>query len=101
MERIELNKNCKRILLSLRNNKYIYCSKDNDDLLFLEYVNLVTLLKGLGNHILNINLTEKGNAYLHFNPKLKNPSIWEDKKYWITTFISFVAIIISIVALCK
>ena len=38
---------------------------------------------------------------MYDNPKLNNPSIWDDKKYIITTVISVVALIISIIALLK
>ena len=37
--------------------------------------------------------------FLDRNPKLKNPSIWEDTKYWITTAFALVASIISIISI--
>jgi autotransporter-associated beta strand protein len=46
-------------------------------------------------------LTDIGEAYLYSNPQLKDPSIWDDKKYWINTAISLVALIVAIIALFK
>lgn len=102
MDRIKLTPNSQRILKLLRKNQYNEVSEaDHEDINFLKQEDLVTTLEAETGSIVLIDLTDKGRAYLHINPKLKNPSIWEDKKYWITTIISLVAIIISIIALVK
>jgi hypothetical protein len=102
MERIELSKPCKRILRAIKDKKYSDIPEnDTEDLSLLEHMGLVDVKWCEFGYAIIANLSNKGVAYMKVNPKLKNPSIWEDKKYWITTIISFVAIIISIVALCK
>ena len=46
-------------------------------------------------------LTDRGKAYIASNPSLKNPTIWDDKKYIINTIISVAALIVAIIALFK
>ena len=101
MERIELSKRSKNILFALKANKYpaTIPAEDINDITVLIEEGLIKATSLLNNHYSAASLTQKGKAYLQCNPQLKNPSIWEDKKYWITTSISVLAIIISIVAL--
>ena len=101
MERIELSKKSKAILFALKANKYPASipTEDANDITVLIEEGLIKATALINNQYSAASLTQKGKAYLHCNPKLKNPSIWEDKKYWITTSISILAIIISIVAL--
>lgn len=101
MERIELNKNCKQILCELSTASYSRKTDDISDLYILQAVGLIQGSHTKDAQFAFIKLTDYGKAYLSWNPKLKNPSIWEDKKYWITTIVSIIAIIISIIALCK
>lgn len=103
MNKIKLNKNCKRILLDLNNNKYpvIALEKDKKDIDILVYEGLIEIMSLINNKQGFPVLTAKGSAYISRNPKLKNPSIFDDKKYLITTLISLISIIISIIALYK
>lgn len=100
MERIELPKSCKTILFAIKEKRYLDIpEKDYLDLHLLEYEGLVDVVwTEFGSAIL-ANLTHKGIVYMHSNPKLKNPSIWEDTKYWITTAFALVASIISIISI--
>lgn len=68
--------------------------------MILENESLVHGTKGKDG-ILAPRLTAMGEAYIASNPKLKNPSIWEDTKYIINTTISIIALIISLIALIK
>ena len=101
MERIELSKRSKKILLALKANKYPASipTEDANDITVLIEEGLIKATSLMNNQYCAASLNQKGKAYLHCNPRLKNPSIWEDKKYWITTSISVLAIIISIIAL--
>lgn len=103
MEKIALSKNCKKILFQLRDNKrqLLYKDKDFDDIKYLVLLELVTASKLMNKSFCDVCLTEKGERYLYQNPKLKNPSIWDDKKYWINTAISVLALIVAIIALFK
>ena len=103
MDRIALNDNCKKILKTIKAGTYDVSipREDTEDVNVLIQCGLVTATELMNGAYINANLSDKGRAYLHVNPMLKNPSIWEDKKYWITTAGSVIAIIISIIALCK
>ena len=102
MDRIELNYNCKQILLLLRSNRKNEISNvDNDDINLLIILDLISAVKLTDGNYCNPLLTEKGRAYIHWNPELKNPSIWDDKKYWITTSIAILSLILSIIAIIK
>ena len=101
MEKIELNDNCKKLLNKIKNGSYQQGEKaDFEDLNFLKTKGFIKAIATTSGFIVT-GLTEEGRAYLHSNPNLKNPSIWDDKKYWITTAISFAALIISFIALLK
>ena len=102
MERIYLTKSCKRILQAIKNKKYSNIPKnDTEDLLLLEQMGLVDVKWCEFGFAIIVNLSNKGVAYMRVNPELKNPSIWDDKKYWINTVISVLALIVAIVALFK
>ena len=92
MEKIKLTKRGKKILLLLKEGKYKPEKSDFNEL------NLLTI-EGLGlcDSFITYQLTDKGKAYLLSNPKLKNPSIFDDKKYIVTTIISIIALILSII----
>ena len=100
MEKIYLPKSCKKILRKIQNNEYDRIPvQDTADLLFLEHNRLVRVVWCEFGYAVIANLTEKGIIYLHINPKLKNPSIFEDKKFWINTAISVAALVVAIIAL--
>ena len=100
MNKIKLSDNAKRILLALGKDtdfNYDYKDSDEKDLVLLEIEGLVDpcwTYNGPSPYI-----TERGIAYVHMNPELKDPTIWDDKKYWVTTGISVIALIVSIAAL--
>ena len=103
MERITLSKNCKLILFQLqgRKAKILYKNGEYDDVKYLVTKGLITA-KELGKKAYcDLQLTDIGLSYLYENPKLKNPSIWDDKKYLINTAISILALIVAIIALFK
>ena len=101
MDKIYLDDNCKEILKEIKDNRYENDSnKDCEELNILKNLGLINATKTLKGYIV-IGLTDKGREYLYNNPNLKNPSIWDDKKYWITTAISIAALIVSIIALLK
>ena len=100
MEKISLPQKAKELLWQLNEDKYIPKEEDMEVLNFLEvagFGEVQTTADGLEDFELN----EFASAYLYWNPKLKNPTIWDDKKYLITSAIAVVAIIISIIALFK
>lgn len=102
MERIQLTKSCKNILLSIQNKQYNNIPKeDTTDLLLLEQIGLINVIWSETGCAIIANLSDKGAAYLCANPKLRNPSILEDKKFWINTAISFGALIVAVIALLK
>ena len=97
--KIHLSKDEKLILLGLNSDKYSISENDKQWLLVLEQKKLIGTNKGANGRIRRAYITDFGKAYLSENPKLNNPSIWDDKKYIITTIISGAAILISAVAL--
>ena len=101
MEKIALNDNCKRLLRKIKEGSY--CDGLKSDLEDLNLLKTLGLIKAVATKtgFVVTGLTNEGRAYMHSNPDLKNPSIWDDKKYWITTAISFAALILSIIALLK
>ena len=103
MDRIKLTKKEKQILRAIRDNKYPANAhpEDVNDLIYLREVGLIHGANKIPNSLACIHLADYGKAYFTYNPKLKNPSIWQDKKYIITTAISLIALAISIIALIK
>ena len=102
MDRIKLSKEEKLLLKRLSARKYPdqVLEEDLKVFMILENESLVHGTKGKVG-ILAPRLTAMGEAYIASNPKLKNPSIWEDTKYIINTTISIIALIISLIALIK
>lgn len=102
MDRIKLSKEEKLLLKRLSAKKYPdqVLEEDLKVFMILENESLVHGTKGKDG-ILAPRLTAMGEAYIASNPKLKNPSIWEDTKYIINTTISIIALIISLIALIK
>ncbi len=102
MEKIYLSKACEKILRAIRDKQYHDIPKsDTEDLLLLEQKGLINVVWCELGYAVIVNLSPKGITYLHVNPKLCNPSIFDDKKFWINTAISLLAVIISIFALLK
>jgi hypothetical protein len=101
MEKIKLNDNCKRLLKEIKSGSYQEgIESDLEDLNFLNTKGLINAIQTLNGYVIT-GLTDEGRAYLHSNPDLKNPSIWDDWKYWINTAISVFALIVAIIALFK
>ena len=103
MERIELSKKQRTILKAIARGKYPnVCSKEDiKDIIVLRELGLVHGTNVMTGDIVAVRLTDSGTAYMQQNPKLKNPSIWQDKKYIINTAISLIALIISIISITK
>lgn len=100
MEKITLNDNCKKLLKEIKSGSYQnIIESDIEDLEFLKTMGLIDAVAITPEYV--VRLTDKGKAYLHSNPDLKNPSIWDDKKYWINTAISILALIVAFIALLK
>lgn len=101
MEKITLNDNCKRLLKAIKDDGYQVASKsDIEDVMTLKALGLIDIIQTKDGIFID-GLTDEGRVYLHSNPDLKNPSIWDDKKYWINTAISVFALIVAIIALFK
>ena len=99
MEKIKLNDNCKRLLKEIKSGLYQdILEPDIEDLNLLKILGLIKAVNTTTGFVVT-GLTDEGRAYLHSNPDLKNPSIWDDKKYWINTAISVLALIVAIIAL--
>ncbi len=106
MDKVRISKEGKRILLALRNNNYPDQVPDEDYEIFnlLEVEGFVKSAHAKGDGrtaFLAPHLSDEGMAYITAYPDLRNPSIWDDKKYLITTCISVLALIIATVALFK
>ncbi len=99
MEKIKLTDRCKDILRQLNEKKYTPIPEDQKALLLLHEDGLIAGNRYSSGEIYTCRITPKGEAYLYSNPKLKNPSIWDDKKYIITTAISVVALVVSTIAI--
>lgn len=97
MEKIKLTNRGKQILFLLKECKYKVEESDYEELNLLMIEGLGQGTKGLSDSFITYQLTEKGKAYLLSNPKLNNPSIFDDKKYIVTTIISIIALILSII----
>ena len=82
-EKIELTEKEKKIFFELANDTYEIDSNDFRELEHLEYLGLGTGIKGEFGVYFDYELTDKAKAYVFENPKLKNPSILDDKKFWI------------------
>ena len=85
MEKIKLSDREKEIIIALANKNYLIDNsvKDSDELEHLEYLGFGKGITCDFGGYLDYRLTPKAKAYLHNNPKLKDPSIFDDKKFWI------------------
>ena len=100
MDKIYLNDNCKAIIYAIKNDTYEERDADSEDINLLHTLELIDVTYTKDGDFVD-GLTDKGRAYLHSNPTLKNPSIWDEKKYWINTAISILALIVAFIALFK
>lgn len=82
-EKLELTKKEKKIFFALANDVYEIDSNDTSELEHLEYLGLGTGMKGEFGGYFDYELTEFAKAYVFENPKLKNPSILDDWKFWL------------------
>ena len=101
-----MSKDCRRIMLAMYNGNYSdrVPEKDLEAFTILEVEGLAKSAHAKGDghmEMLAPHLTDGGRAYVASNPTLKNPSIWDDKKYIINTIISVVALAVAIIALFK
>lgn len=97
MERIKLSSREKKILKQLSAGKYPMdvMKQDKMPIKKLIYDELVSCKETEFGDMLVPELTRKGELYMYDNPKLKNPSILQDKGF----VLSVIAIIISIISL--
>lgn len=103
MQRIHLSENSKRILLELQSRNYqlLYHKDDYYDIHSLISLGLISATELPAYNFAHVKLTLKGRMYLHENPQLKNPCIWDDKQYLINTVISLLALVVAIIALFR
>lgn len=93
MEKIYLSQSSKRILKAIKAQQNSDALKeDTGDLMILEQEGLINVRWDEQNRPIIIRLSDKGNAYMRENPKLKNP-ISEEKKFCITSILSFFKLI--------
>ncbi len=98
MEKIQLTKEEKDMLFAVNRGDNECLGKDME--IFYRLRDKGFLTSGCKTMLgIAMFLTTYGKDYLSHNPKLNNPSIWDDKKYIINTIISLVAIAISAAAL--
>ena len=96
MERMYLTDRAKVILLALSKEEEPEINEsDEKDLILLKEEDLIEL-EGTKDGMLYPEITDKGIAYVHINPKLTNPSIWQDYKWIITSLITIIGILVTI-----
>ena len=96
MERMYLTDRAKVILLALsKEEEFEINESDEKDLILLKEEDLIEL-EGTKDGMLYPEITDKGIAYVHINPKLTNPSIWQDYKWIITSLIAIIGVLVTI-----
>ena len=83
MNKIELTKKEKEIIFELAKENYILSDDDTNELKHLAYLGIGKGIESEFGGYFDYELTEKAKAYISENPKLKNPSILDDKKFWL------------------
>ena len=83
MNKIELTKKEKDILFRLYEDKYEICEEDKYELHHLVSLGLGKGIESEFGGYFDFDLTDMARDYFFENPKLKNPSILDDKKFWI------------------
>lgn len=103
MERLKLNKSEKQILIDIQNSNYPHEVKKDDYLSMrkLIYEGLVECVESEYGQLLIPSLTNKGKIYFLDNPKLKNPSFFQDKSFILSIIASVISIITLILTLIK
>ena len=81
-DKIELTKREKEIIVMASNDSYQVKEEDYKELKHLAFLGLGETMDGEFGQIFEFELSNKAKAYLFENPKLKNPSIFDDKKFW-------------------
>ena len=101
IKKIKLTERGKEILLLLDHEEYILQDTDEEakELLFLTIEGLIGSKTQIASQYPIVYLKPKGKAYLLSNPNLDNPSIWDDKKFKISTLLSIIIILLSIISL--
>lgn len=102
MEKIKLTPRSKEIFRLMFEGNYMdtYTPDDDGALTLLENEGLI-ILNTNNDGVTNAFPSNRGFAYYHVYPELKDPTIFDDKKYLITTIIAVAALIISIISLFK
>lgn len=102
MEKVKLSKEEKRLLKEIASKKYSNSTpkKDVGVIKLLQVKDFIRVTDTIDGPVV-IGISDYGKAYLEENPKLHNPSIFDDKKYIINTIISLVALTVAIIALFK
>lgn len=95
MERIELPDECKFVFISIANKTFQPTLKEEEKgwLAILESEGLIKQIKDTNGGCITSELTTKGRAYLAANPKLKDPSFWDDKHALVDHLINFLGLI--------
>lgn len=95
MKKIKLTDRAKEIFIACNNKCYKKQEGDSPHFSLLVNEGLIDYSDKAKQYY----ITHRGRSYLLLNPKLKNPTIWDDRKYLITTAISILALAVSVIAL--
>lgn len=103
MERLKLSKIEKQILKDIQNSNYPHEVKKEDYLPIrkLIYEGLIECVESEHGQLLIPGLTNKGKVYFLNNPKLKNPSVFQDKSFVLSIFASIISILSLIISIIK
>lgn len=95
MEKIYLKKEEKAIMFALRDEVY---KENRSDSYYANKLSEKGLISSVGfDGNLYTSLTDDGEEYLKRNPKLKNPSIWDNKVFVIGTSLTIIGILTRII----
>ena len=83
MNKIKLTDKEKLIITKLIEDNYLISEDDSKELEHLIYLGIGKGMQGEFGGYFDYELTDKAKAYLFENPKLKNPSIFDDTKFWL------------------
>lgn len=101
MERIALNRNEKKVLRMLLNGQDNLLNEfDIPDVCSLEVKGLIQAAHIEGGGIEAVRLTRMGKAYIHSNPKLRNPINWS-KIAAIATILSVLVSFLALFIACR
>lgn len=97
MDKIKLPEECKALLYYMSDKTHIEPEHNVESdkwLEVLEYYELVTGVKNEQGHFIIAELTPKARVYMLENPKLKDPSFWDDKHALVDHVINIIGAII-------